>query len=105
MVPVYAFVMVLSFSRMLFVEFTSSMHVSTLIGCHRNAFAMLGGWPHEILYDNMKQVRLNRETLNPLFADFANHYGFSVKTHRIRRPRTAKPGAPGLARSAQGAGP
>jgi hypothetical protein len=23
-----------------------------------------------------------------LFADFANHYGFAIKTHRIRRPRT-----------------
>jgi transposase len=34
MVPVYAFVMVLSFSRMLYVEFTSSMHVPVLIRCH-----------------------------------------------------------------------
>lgn len=87
-IPVYAFVMVLGFSRMLYVEFTSSMHVTTLIRCHMNAFEMLGGWPHEVLYDNMKQVRLNQDTLNPLFADFANHYGLAVKTHRIRRPRT-----------------
>lgn len=88
MIPVYAFVMVLSFSRMLYVEFTSSMHVRELIRCHMNAFSMFGGWTHEILYDNMKQVRLNQEALNPLFADFANHYGFAIKTHRIRRPRT-----------------
>jgi hypothetical protein len=85
---VYAFVFVLSFSRMLFVEFTSSMHVSELIRCHRNAFAALNGWPLEILYDNMKQVRLDQETLNPLFADFARHYGLAIRTHRIRRPRT-----------------
>lgn len=87
-VPVYAFVLVLSFSRMLYLEFTSSMHVSELIRCHMNAFAALGGWPLEILYDNMKQVRLDQETLNPLFADFASHYGFAIRTHRIRRPRT-----------------
>jgi len=88
MVPVYAFVLVLSFSRMLYVEFTSSMHLPVLIRCHMNAFEFFGGWTHEILYDNMKQVKLNQQDLNPLFADFANHYGFAVKTHRIRRPRT-----------------
>lgn len=88
MVPVYAFVMVLSFSRMLYVEFTSSMHVPVLVGCHINAFDFFGGWTAEMLYDNMKQVRLSQQQLNPLFADFANHYGFSIKTHRIRRPRT-----------------
>jgi transposase len=88
MVPVYAFVMVLAFSRMLYVEFTSSMHVPVLIRGHMNAFEFFGGWTHEILYDNMKQVRLSQQELNPLFVDFANHYGFALKTHRIRRPRT-----------------
>jgi transposase len=88
MIPVYVFVMVLGFSRMLYVEFTSSMHSAVLIRCHQHAFALFGGWPLEILYDNMKQVRLNQEALNPWFADFAQHYGFAVKTHRIRRPRT-----------------
>ncbi len=88
MVPVYAFVMVLSFSRMLYVEFTTSMHLPVLIRCHLNAFEFLGGWTKEMLYDNMKQVRLSQQELNPLFVDFASHYGFAVKTHRIRRPRT-----------------
>ena len=86
--PVYAFVIVLGFSRMLYVEFTRSMHVSELIRCHKNAFAFFGGWPQEILYDNMKQVRLNVETLQPQFADFARHYNIAIKTHRVRRPRT-----------------
>ncbi|MGA2890737.1 MAG: IS21 family transposase [Terracidiphilus sp.] len=92
-VPVYAFVIVLSFSRLLYVEFTSLMYLPVLIRCHMNAFEFFGGWPLEILYDNMKQVRLSQQELNPLFADFANHYGFAIKTHRIRRPRT-KPGGP-----------
>jgi transposase len=51
---------------------------------------VFGGWPLEILYDNMKQVRLDREQWNPLFIDFASHYGIVVKTHRIRRPRTRR---------------
>ncbi len=86
--PVYVFVMVLSFSRMLYIEFTSSMKLPALIRCHLNAFDFFAGWPLEVLYDNMKQVRLSPAELNPLFLDFAHHYGFAIKTHRIRRPRT-----------------
>jgi transposase len=88
LVPVYAFVVVLGFSRMLYVEFTSSMHLPVLIRCHMQAFEFFGGWTHEMMYDNMKQVRINQQELNPLFVDFASHYGFAIKTHRIRRPRT-----------------
>ena len=72
----------------LYVEFTSSMKLPALIQCHLNAFQFLAGWPLEILYDNMKQIRLGPTELNPLFLDFAHHYGVAVKTHRIRRPRT-----------------
>lgn len=86
---VYAFMMVLGFSRMLYVEFTQSMRLEALIRCHQSAFGYFGGVPGEILYDNMAQVRLpgSRE-VHPLMADFATHYGFAVKTHRVRRPRT-----------------
>ena len=86
---VYAFVMVLSFSRMLFVSFRHSMTLLELISCHQEAFEFFGGVPGKILYDNMAQVRqpYNKE-LHPLMADFAAHYGFAVKTHRPYRPRT-----------------
>lgn len=88
LVPVYAFVMVLSFSRMLYAEFTSSMKLAWLIRCHLNAFDFFAGWPREVLYDNMKQVRLGPGEFNPLFLDFARHYDIAIKTHRVRRPRT-----------------
>lgn len=88
LVAVYAFVIVLSFSRMMYVEFTTSMKLPWLIRCHLAAFRFFGGWPVQVLYDNMKQVRLGPEQWNPLFIDFASHYGIVVKTHRIRRPRT-----------------
>jgi transposase len=87
-VPIYGFVFVLGFSRLLFVRFTTCMGLPTLIDCHQRAFEYLGGWPREILYDNMKQVKLGPSDWNPMFLDFANHYGFTPKTHRIRRPRT-----------------
>jgi len=87
-VPVYAFLLELGFSRQLYVELTTDMRLETLIGCHERAFAALGGCPRTILYDNMKQVRLTPGELNPLFVDFAAHYGFGIRTHRVRRPRT-----------------
>lgn len=87
-VPIYVFVFVLGFSRSLFVRFTTSMDVRVLIECHQHAFEYLGGWPREILYDNMKQVKIGPNEWNPLFLDFANHHGFTIKTHRVRRPRT-----------------
>jgi transposase len=86
--PVHAFVYVLSFSRMLFARFTTSTNLETLIDCHRKAFDYLGGWPRQILYDNMKQIRLGPGRWNPAFLDFADHHGFTPKTHRPYRPRT-----------------
>lgn len=87
-VPVYAFVMVLGYSRMTYAGFTTSMDLPTLIACHLQAFEFFGGIPQEILYDNMKQVRLSRDRWNPQFLDFASRYGFAAKTHRPFRPRT-----------------
>jgi transposase len=85
---VYAFVMVLSFSRMLFVEFVTDISTETLIVCHQKAFEHFGGYTRKILYDNMKQVRLSKDEWNPLFADFLNHYGIIANTHRPYRART-----------------
>lgn len=36
----------------------------------------------------MKQVRLDKRTLNAGFVDFAEHYAFSIRTHRPFRPQT-----------------
>jgi len=87
-IGVYAFVMVLGFSRMLYVRFVTSMRLAELIDCHRQAFAFVGGVPASILYDNMKQVRLDDGKLNPALLDFASHFGFVVNTCRVRRART-----------------
>jgi transposase len=88
LVGVYAFVMVLGFSRMMYVRFTTSMRMAELIDCHRRGFEFFGGVPGSILYDNMKQVRLDDGELNPAMVDFAAHHGFAVKTCRVRRART-----------------
>ena len=88
MINIYVFAMVLSFSRMMYVKFTTSMKLPELIACHMEAFNFFNGWPASILYDNMRQVRRGATGWNPLFADFAGHYGIIAKTHRFYRPRT-----------------
>jgi len=87
-VRVYAFVMVLGYARYLYVEFTRSMTLATLIRCHQNAFAFFGGWPRRILYDNMRQVVVGPERINERFLDFTRHHGFEVKRCRPYRTRT-----------------
>jgi transposase len=87
-INIYIFAMVLSFSRMLFLKFTTSMKLPVLVSSHMEGFEFFNGWPASILYDNMKQVRLGATQWNPLFLDFVSHYGIIPKTHRIRRPRT-----------------
>jgi transposase len=88
MITISAFVMVLSFSRAIFVRFVTSMQLPVLIDCHLEAFRFFGGVPASILYDNMKQVRLSSQQLNPACLDFAAHCGFQIKTCRPYRPRT-----------------
>lgn len=85
---VYAFVMILGFSRMIYVEFTTTMKLAELIGCHQRAFEHFGGFPRRILYDNMKQIRLSPGEWNPLMQDFLGHHGIAPTTCRPYRPRT-----------------
>ena len=87
-IKVYAFVMILCYSRYLYIEFTRSMALSTLIRCHQNAFAFFGGWTKRILYGNMRQVVVGPNRTNARFLDFSRHYGFEAKRCRPYRPRT-----------------
>ncbi len=52
----YCFLVILAYSRMRCIKFVTDMSTDTLIRCHQNAFRYVGGYPEEILYDNMKQV-------------------------------------------------
>ncbi len=80
-ITVYAFVMVLGYSRALYVEFVERPTLEAFMDCHIHAFRFLGGVPREILYDNMKHVTTGRQNGRPVFnIEFlhcAHHYGFS----------------------------
>ena len=90
----YCFLMILEYSRMRYIEFVTDMGTNTLIRCHQNAFRYFGGYPEEILYDNMKQVVIKRllkqedSTLNRQFEDFAGFYGFKSILCRPYRGQT-----------------
>lgn len=51
-----AFVAVLSFSRLMYLEFTLSQCQEDFIQCHINAFRYFSGISRRILYDNLKLV-------------------------------------------------
>lgn len=87
----YAFTMVMGYSRMPFVRFTTRMDSATLLNCHIKAFNFFGGIPEEILYDNMKTAWYydgEHWQTNRQLARFAYHYGFVPKRCKIHRPET-----------------
>lgn len=84
-----AFVMVLSYSRMLYIEFTLSQSLEDFMSCHQNAFRFLGGVPKKCLYDNLKAVCLYRHgpeiRFNPKFMELAGVFGFEPVLCNVRR--------------------
>jgi len=83
------FVMVLCYSRMMYVEFTVSQTMEHFLSCHQNAFAAFGLVPQKIMVDNLKSAVLKRRigeiTYNPLYEDFAKHYGFRIVACNVRK--------------------
>jgi transposase len=77
------FVMVLCYSRMMYVEFTVSQTMEHFLACHQNGFDFFGGIPAKVMVDNLKSAVLGRivgraPVFNPKYLDFADHYGFTI---------------------------
>jgi transposase len=78
------FVMVLCYSRMMYIEFSLSETMEHFLGCHQNAFHFFGAVPEAIMVDNLKCAVIKRHVgeapvYNPRYLDFANHYGFKIR--------------------------
>lgn len=87
----YAFVMLLGYSRKPFVLFTLDMTLPTLLMAHLMAFEYFGAVPHEILYDNMKTAWINTGgvwNVNSKLLALASACGFTPKRCQVRRPQT-----------------
>jgi len=85
------FVMVLCYSRKLYVEFTLAETVEQFLTCHTNAFDYFGGSPAHVMVDNLKSAVLSHPrgqpaVYNPRYMDFARFHGFAVKACNPRAP-------------------
>jgi transposase len=87
------FVLVLGFSRWLYVEFTLGQSQEWWLGCHQRAFEKLGGVPRELMIDNCKTAVLahvpgTAPVFNPHYLDFARHHGFAIKACGPAHPQS-----------------
>lgn len=91
-VRVQFFVMVLGYSRRIFALAALDQKVPALLAGHEAAFEHFGGRTRDILYDNPKTIALERDgrliRLNPVFEDFARHWGYSPRLCWPYRART-----------------
>ncbi len=87
---VNAFLMVLCYSRLLYVEFSLATQLSDFLRCHQNALHYFGGAPKTTVYDNLTSVVLTRRgadvTFNETFLGFAGHCCFAPKACWPYRP-------------------
>ena len=85
------FLMVLAFSRKMYLEFTLAETLEHFLSCHQHAFEYFGGVMRQVWVDNCKVAVLNRGAgsivFNPRYLDFANHYGFQIRACGIGQPQ------------------
>jgi transposase len=81
--PLWAFVMVLSYSRKIFLRFYFGSAMPVFLHGHVSAFSFFGGVPRELLYDNLKSAVLERSgdaiRFHPTLLELAAHYRFLPK--------------------------
>lgn len=91
-VRVHFFVLVLGYSRRMYVRGYRGERRHNVIDGHLRAFSWFGGYPREMLYDNARTMIMTErpagERLNKVFKDFAEHYGFEPRFCRPYRART-----------------
>lgn len=87
--PLFGFVIVLSWSRQIFLKFYTGLATANFLQGHVDAFSQWKGVPREILYDNLKSAVLERIgdaiRFNPQLLDFAAHYRFAPKPVAVAR--------------------
>ena len=86
------FVMVLSYSRQMYIEFTLSQKQEHFLACHEHAFEYFGGVPQSVMVDNLKSAVLEHKRgetprWNPRYADFALDYDFEIVACNPRSPQ------------------
>jgi len=79
----YLFIMVLGYSRMMYLELLERCDLMSFLDAHIRAFEFFGGVPREILYDRMKNVYIRhvagKHEFNRSLVSLAVHYGFTPR--------------------------
>lgn len=87
--PLWAFVLVLSYSRRLVLRFFPGAAMPFFLQGHVDAFCELGAVPRVILYDNLKSAVLERHgdaiRFNPALLELAAHYRFEPRPVAVAR--------------------
>ena len=87
--PLMAFVMVLSYSRKIFLHFYLNAQMANFLRGHVAAFEAFSGIPKVLLYDNLKSAVLERVgaaiRFNPELLKFAAHYRYEPRPVAVAR--------------------
>jgi transposase len=87
--PLWAFVMVLSYSRRLFLRFFPGASMPFFLRGHVEAFHAFGGVARVLLYDNLKSAVLERRgdaiRFHPTLLELAAHYRFEPRPVAVAR--------------------
>lgn len=87
--PLMAFVMVLSYSRMIYLRFFLNARMENFLRGHAGAFTAWGGVPRVLLYDNLKSAVLERRgeaiRFNPALLEFASNHRFEPRPVAVAR--------------------
>ena len=84
------FVMVLCYSRLMYLEFTLAQSMEQFLSCHQHALEFFGCVPAKVMIDNLKTGVLHHPPggpvqFNPRYLDLAAHYGFQPVACAVRR--------------------
>ena len=87
--PLMAFVMVLSYSRKIFLRFYLNQQMANFLRGHEAAFVAWNGLPRVLLYDNLKSAVLERRgdaiRFHPTLLDFSAHYRYEPRPVAVAR--------------------
>jgi len=87
--PLMAFVMVLSWSRQIYLQFFLDARMDSFLAGHAGAFAAWSGVSRVILYDNLKSAVLERQgdaiRFNPTLLAFAAHHRYEPRPVAVAR--------------------
>lgn len=87
--PLMAFVMVLSYSRKIFLRFYLNQQMANFLRGHEAAFNEWQGVPRVLLYDNLKSAVLERQgeaiRFHPTLLEFSSHYRYEPRPVAVAR--------------------